>query len=146
MIALYIGAPLLIVIIIISYGYMIKKDKEKISQMRQLLMNYGKLDGNDYQIGKQNYHIHFFKVTRGELILNSPIIWEVKNGRGSKLYDQRHLKDHHQKIIIVYPSVMPIKRYINENEMVFVSYKQYFQDMHVVRIDELERFLKEVSS
>ena len=146
MIFLYIGLPLL-TMFVLSYWFIQKKDKAYLKDIRQLLSEYGTIDGNHYQIKDQTYDIHFFRVTSGgELIINSPIVWEVRNGSGQRLYDQKHLKDKKQKIVIVYPTTTPIKRYINENEMLFITYKHYFNDMYVVRIDELKPFLKEMLS
>lgn len=89
--------------------------------------------------------IFFYLPNHHELTINSKHIWEVKYQFKSKLIQQnKQLSSHTHKLVIVYPSLEKIKRYINENELEFVPYNQTFYDMNVMRLSELEYFLKEV--
>ena len=77
-------------------------------------------------------------------MINSPRIWEVRSGSGQKLINQAYLNDTKiKKIIIIYPEVPPIKRYINENEMVFIK-TSLFNNMHVIPFHLLEQLLKRI--
>lgn len=143
MIFVYIGVPF-IVLLIVGYLYNKQKDDKLKKQIHALLNQYGVLQHHQYEIKNQTFDIHYFKVgVNEELVINSPIVWEIHGGTGSRLIDQKHLKDHREKLIIVYPSKQPIKRFINEHEMVFVNHASHFNHMHVVKLDELELFLKE---
>ena len=55
--------------------------------------------------------------TFADLTINSKIIWEIKDSSNTKLFNQTHfLSSSYEKIVIVFPSQVAIKRYINENE------------------------------
>lgn len=98
-----------------------------------------------FTTSKRNYQILFCYVSgNGELTINSRTMWEIINLGTSQIIDQTHfLASNNPKIVIVYPSTHVIKRYINENEMVFVKPTDYFYDMHIIRDIELEAVLKE---
>ena len=143
MIFVYIGIPFLIVIGILMY-ISHKKDLSYQHQIHEILKQYGTLHLHQYHISDGTYHLHLVKVNLNEeLVINSPITWEVHQGSNSRLIDLKHLSrdDHH--LFVIYPSDAPIKRYINENEMVFVKYNDTFNKLTVVRMNELELFLKE---
>ncbi|PKK93076.1 MAG: hypothetical protein CVV61_06520, partial [Tenericutes bacterium HGW-Tenericutes-6] len=67
---------------------------------------------------------------------------EIRDAGSSSLVDQSaFLSSPYKKIIIIYPSTLVIKRYINENEMEFVKINKSFYDMYVLRAFELDQFL-----
>jgi hypothetical protein len=113
----------------------LKKFGEVIETEGKILFNY-----------KENtYQILFFNVPIGsELTINSKTIWELRQGGSSKLFNQsKFLGGDYQKIVITYPSAATMKRYINENEMVFVEAHKPFHNMFLVRSYELYAFLEE---
>ncbi len=121
-----------------------QKQKHQLNDIYQMLDQYGHVDGYQYTIHGRTYQLYVVRIAQTkELIINSPTIWEVFGGNGSKLLHQNHLRSDTEKIVIVYPNVTPIKRYINENEMIFISYRDVFHHMRVIRINELESFLQE---
>ncbi len=139
----YIAVPILC-ILIIGFLFIKKKEKERIKSIQAILSKYGNLSGHHYEIGEHHFQVHLFNVTHNaELVINSPTVWEISQGSNRRLIDQSVLKSDTEKIIIVYPNEEPIKRYINENEMVFLTYKSHFHHMRVIRLNELETFLKE---
>jgi hypothetical protein len=95
---------------------------------------------------KENtYQILLFNVPIGsELTINSKTIWELRQGGSSKLFNQaKFLCGDHPKIVITYPSAATMKRYINENEMVFVEANKPFHNFNLVRSYELYALLEE---
>lgn len=143
MIGVYIGVPLaflMIILGIINY----RKNKQQLEAINAILVAYGELKDDMYTIRGQTFQIHYFRLGyHQELTLNSEIVWEVNHGGKSTLIRQDHLKNDQEKIIIVYPSNEPIKRYINENEMVFVTPSNHFHHKRIIRLSDLENWLKE---
>lgn len=90
------------------------------------------------------YELLFFYVpTQGELTINSRTIWEVRSMTKSILVNQSiFLSSDKPKIVIIHPSTLPIKRYINENELVFVNFNDFFYNMYVVKYHEIEQFFQ----
>ena len=128
-----------------------KKTSEAIkNQVNTVLNQYGTikkehekelfiLDDVTYQI------LYAYIPSNAELTINSKIMWEIRDSVKPKLMNQQHfLSSKYPKIVVVYPSTMVVKRYINENEMEFVKYNKMFYDMYVVRHFELENLLKEL--
>ncbi len=144
---------ILAIVILSIIGYASFHQKKKSEEIKEstieLLKTYGefshehkkhlfKINGKTYQI------LFFYCATNSDLTINSKKIWEVRDASKSNLIDQTHfLKTDYPKIVIVYPTTVKIKRYLNENELEFVSYKKPFYDMYVVRHFELDDLLKE---
>lgn len=142
MIVVYIGVPTLCVILIILW-LSNQKDKKTRTQINHMLDMYGTRIQHMYHIGDEKFELHYFKLDKqSELVINSPKVWEIHQGSSSRLIHQAQLSTGPQKLIILYPNATPIKRYVNENEMVFVSHQHFFNNMYMVRLDELEIFLK----
>ena len=100
---------------------------------------YLSIQGVTYQI------LYVYIPSNAELTINSKIMWEIRDSGKPRLINQQHfLSFKGTKIVIIYPSSMVIKRYINENEMEFVKYNKMFYEMYVVRHFELENLLKEL--
>ncbi len=137
-----------VLIIIFLWVKSIKKEKELMKKSMEIMNAYGTYDENENKliINDQIYKIVYFKVPRqSELVINSPKIWEVRISSTKRLINQtKLLSTKDKKIVVVYPEVKPIKRYINENEMVFVKHT-FFNKMHVIPIDQLDQLLIEVS-
>ncbi len=135
------------------YIIFIVLDKQKLEKIKVETMTSLKQYGQIHQEGKKiffktdkkTYQVLFCNVSSsGELTINSRTKWEIINFGTSRVLDQSvFLASTNPKLIIVYPSVQVIKRYINENEMVFVKPTDYFYDMHVIRDFELQDVLKE---
>jgi Tfp pilus assembly protein PilE len=144
---------ILVITILAVIGYASFHQKKKSEEIKQstieLLKQYGEFSHehkqNLFKINDKTYQILFFYVpTNAELTINSKKIWEVRDASKSNLIDQTHfLKSNQTKIVVVYPTTVKIKRYINENELEFVSYKRPFYEMYVVRHFELIELLKE---
>ena len=67
-------------------------------------------------------------------------VMQIRSNTSSKLI--RIVKTDLPKIIIVYPCNGKLKRYINENEMEFITYKDYFWGMHVCKLNDLDNLKK----
>lgn len=96
----------------------------------------------DYQ--DETYEILFFRVgLNSELTINSRTIWEIRDAGTSRLIDQSSfLSSPYKKIVLIHPSTLVIKRFINENEMVFVKPTESFYDMYVLRAFEIDAFFE----
>jgi len=71
-------------------------------------------------------------------------MWEIIDSGTSKMSDQSiFLATEKPKLVMIYPTTHVIKRYINENEMVFVKPTDSFYEMNLIRTIELEEVLKE---
>jgi hypothetical protein len=120
------------------------KELEIISVLSQ----YGKV----VTLGKKHFFeynqkeieiVFFYLPMQSELTINSKTMWEVKTMHKSKLINQSLLtSSNHLKWVIIYPSNQPIKRYINENELVFVKPEDTFYNLQMMHADALEQFLK----
>jgi hypothetical protein len=126
-----------------------KKKNEAIKALSiDTLNRYGKLEhvGHKtlFSMNEKTWHVLFFHVPANQdLTVNSKSIWEIRDASKSRLVNQTYfLASDLPKIVIIYPSTLVIKRYINENELVFVKYNQPFYNMNLVRHFELEDFLK----
>ena len=129
-------------------------EKKHLNQVKNeiflMLSEYGKLETNG---GKTIYHIqdqhieilHFVLKPMEELVINSRVMWEVFRSNKAMLVDQTEfLKSENSKWIIVYPSIHRIKRYINENEMVFVKKDDQIYDYQLILWIELKDYLEEI--
>jgi hypothetical protein len=98
-----------------------------------------------FTVGDHKVELLFFYVPLyADLTINSKIIWEIKDSSKSRLVNQtQFLSSPHEKLIIIYPTQIVIKRFINENELVFVKYNEKFNQMYVLRANELKQFLDE---
>jgi len=144
---------ILVIVILAVIGFASVHQKKKSEEIKEstieLLKEYGEFSHEHKQnllkINDKIYQILFFYVpTHAELTINSKKIWEVRDASKSNLIDQTHfLKSNYPKIVVVYPTTVKIKRYLNENELEFVSYKKPFYEMFVVRHFELIELLKE---
>ncbi|MDY0075086.1 MAG: hypothetical protein WC992_01215 [Acholeplasmataceae bacterium] len=150
---LYISLGLLLIAFIIYIILTIhhKKVSDHIKNTTQdLLKTYGELTHKHHHqylnINNQSYQILYFYVpVNAELTINSKIIWEIRDSSKSRLINQTSfLASSDPKIIIVYPTTLSIKRFINENEMEFVNYHTMFNQMYVIRHFELEKLLQEL--
>lgn len=151
MIIIYIGLGVLAFVGIIAFIMSMKKQKttQQVQQaMRLVLESYGKVTQDHHHLmltlNGVSYQILFYYVpTAAELTINSKIMWEVRDSSQVKLVNQAHfLSSPKQKIVIVFPTAGPIKRYINENEMEFVSYQNMFYNMYIVKPYELSHLLE----
>lgn len=146
--------PYLLVIVVLLgsvFLYVNMKQKQKIkSDTIHKLEKYGKISIKDkhvlFHIQKNTYEILFYKIAiNHELTINSKMIWEIHTKSGSQLINQTSfLSSAYQKIIVLYPISTKIKRFINENEMVFVDYHDTFFNMRLVKFNEIENLFSEV--
>lgn len=135
------------------YIIFIVLDKQKLEKIKNetiaILSQFGEIHNEGKKIKfktkKRDYQVLFcYVASRGELVINSRTKWEIIIMGTSRVLDQSvFLASNLPKIIIVYPTIQVIKRFINENEMVFVKPTDYFYDMHVIRDIELNDVLKE---
>ncbi|OHE42066.1 MAG: hypothetical protein A2102_04410 [Tenericutes bacterium GWF2_38_8] len=126
-----------------------KKSEELKSEVIEKLKTYGKITEEQkklyFETEKEKYQLLFFYApSSSELTINSKKMWEIRDASGSRLFDQTSfLSSTYEKLVIVYPLTTKIKRYINENEMVFVKPKDHFYEMRVIRHFELDELFKE---
>lgn len=112
-----------------------------------LLKNYGSVnvEGKNIQFKskKKIYTVLLFNVSlNSELTINSQTKWEVRAKGQSLVIDQEQfLSSDLPKLVIVHPTMQPIKRYINENEMVFVKPQDQIYQMNIMLKTELEKAL-----
>lgn len=145
--------PYILIVGVIIFGgilFINMKQKQKIKlEITEKLKKYGKVIFKDkkvlFEIHNHTYEILLYKIAiNHELTINSKMIWEIHTKTGSQLVNQSgFLSSEYQKIIIVYPISTKIKRFINENEMVFIDYKDTFYDMRLVKYNELKLLLSE---
>ncbi|MBU1094102.1 MAG: hypothetical protein KKH01_06545 [Firmicutes bacterium] len=136
--------------VFIIYVVLEKNKLEYIKQRTVSILNqYGLVHVEGKKIyfttSKHSYQILFFRVpTNGELTINSKTMWEIIDSGTSKMIDQSiFLATEKPKLVMIYPTTHVIKRYINENEMVFVKPTDSFYEMNLIRTIELEEVLKE---
>lgn len=144
----YIGIGIgIVIIIIVIYLKLKQMDQTQQKALIDMMSLYGDFDAEKMMLSiqQETYKVILFKVPhRGELTINSPKIWEINGSRGQKLiHMDQYLSGTEKKIVVIYPDVTPIKRYINENEMVFIKHS-FFLNMYVIRAHELEDFLKQM--
>lgn len=132
---------------------MIQVDLKKKARLLQeeiyhKLNTFGKVYDQDHHVlfdyQDETYEVLFFRVgLNSELTINSKTIWEIRDAGSSRLIDQSSfLSSPYKKIVFIYPSTLVIKRFINENEMVFVKINQAFYDMYVLRAFEIDAFFE----
>ena len=148
---LIIGVISVVVIAFITWIYMSNKQhKNTKTNVIHILEKYGKVSFDQHKIyfkkDTKTYEILFYRVARThELTINSKYIWEVHmKGRSVLINQINFLKSDYSKLIIIYPLETKIKRYINENEMEFVNYRDEFYNMRLIKEHELELLLSEV--
>ena len=126
-------------------SYKSKKLKESVLS---LVKAYGEISHHGSKtyltLKNQTYELLFFYVpSQGELTINSRTIWEVRTSSKTNLVNQSiFLSSDKPKIVVIHPSTSVIKRYINENELVFVQFNDFFYNMYVLRHHDLENLLK----
>lgn len=114
-----------------------------------ILKSYGTITSKDGKIwfekNQETYEILFYKIQKHhELTINSKYIWEIHKSSGNLLINQNgFLVGDHKKLVIIYPLESKIKRFINENEMVFIDESDEFYNMRLIRLNKLDNFLKE---
>ena len=149
---LLIGLAVLVSVLVYTVFIVIDmKEKQAIkNEVIDLLGQQGEVIHNDKQTlfkGKhKTYEVLFYKIGKThELTVNSPMIWEILTKTNSRLVNQSNfLSSDYEKIIILYPMTSKLRRYINENEMVFVDYRDVFLNMRLVKLSELTRLLSDV--
>lgn len=131
--------------VFITQTYKSKKIKDQIYQICQLYGKLTRVNQKDYvEINGTNYQLLFFYVPgQAELTINSRTMWEIKSAAKSNLINQSiFLSSDKPKIVVIYPSTSSIKRYINENELIFVNFNEPFYNMYVVRKHDLEKLFE----
>lgn len=123
-----------------------KRKKRLVLETLDVLSDYGDVERSDdsirFKTEKACYDVIFFHVPHGaELTVNSKTVWEIAQYGRSKLIRQ-DLTGEQKRLIILYPAETIPKRYINENEMVFVRSDEPFYNTYLVRKSELETLLK----
>jgi len=139
---------LTISIYLVIFFFQSYKNKKMKDHVLSICKAYGVIEERNQKvylhINETMYEVLFFYVpTQGELTINSRTIWEVRSMTKSNLVNQSiFLSSDKPKIVIIHPSTLPIKRYINENELVFVSFNDFFYNMYVVKYHEIETFFQ----
>ncbi len=142
---------LLVVIYVVVLSISYQQTKRVRLEVIETLKKYGELVLENkrtlLKIKEQTFEILFYKIRKNdELTINSTTMWEVHRSGGSFLINQsQFLASPYPKIVIVYPIETQIKRYINENELVFIDEKDVFYQIRVVKKNQLENVLQELS-
>lgn len=91
------------------------------------------------------YDVAFFRVPlQAELTINSIRTFEISSFRKTTRVTTDRLWDKSvMTLVVVYPSLHPIKRFINENEMVFTAVEKPFDNIRIGTLPEIERAIKE---
>jgi len=143
MIFVYILTPLLLIAIIV-YVLIKKAEKKLLNQTKEMLGHYGSFNDENQMlmINNDTFKVVFYKVPHhAEFTINSPKIWEIRTHSKQKIMNVSNLlSGSEKKLIIIYPNHSRIKRYINENEMVFID-DTFFLNMYMITINKLEPFL-----
>lgn len=144
----------IIVFVVLGFLILSRLEKKHLNQMKDeylhLLSNYGSLEHKEgtilFHMQNKTIEILFFVLKMNEeLVINSRVMWEVFRAQKAMLYDQTEfLKSDIDKWIIVYPSILKIKRFINENEMVFVKHKDPIYDYQLILAIDLEDYLEDL--
>lgn len=125
--------------------YKNNKLKQEILSLCETYGTLSKKSQKDYiDIHGKHYELLFFYVpSQAELTINSRTIWEIRSASKSNLINQSiFLSSDKPKIVVIHPSTSVIKRYINENELVFVNFNDFFYNMYVVRHHDLEKLFQ----
>ncbi len=130
------------------YFYLTKKRENKIKEITiKKFKQYGVIAKEEkkilFETKDEIKELLFFHLpARAELTINSATIWEVQRFKTSQLFDQgSFLSSKYSKIVIVYPATEVVKRYLNENELVFVKPNDRFYDLQILPISQIDEFL-----
>lgn len=130
-----------------------KKRLDKIkNEMLDILSRYGNIDIDSgktlFKFQNHQIEVLFFTLKSvEELVVNSRVMWEIFRANKAMLIDQTEfLKSENYKWIIIYPSISRIKRYINENEMVFIKHHDQIYDYQLILWVELEEYLEDMKN
>ena len=125
----------LAVLVLLVVFFVILKTK-KANEFRSKISSVGKYENNLLEIGDEKFLVVPVKAgTKDEFTVNSKYIIQVKSSSGSRLIEIPDSK--YKRIIVVFPYAGRLKRYINENEMEFITYENLFWNMYVCRLGEL---------
>lgn len=147
---LIIGFAFILILVAVWFYVGRKKHNEFKEKAYAILNTHGIVSDNGkstfFEFKDKTYEILLYKIAKThELTINSKYIWEVHMKSRSTLINQMYfLKSELPKIVIIYPMETRIKRFINENEMEFVDYKDEFYNMRLVKLDELDQLFTEV--
>lgn len=144
----------IILSVIIGFFVMSIFEKKRFRDIKQGIIEKLSAYGNVFVVDgktmfsfqdKQVEVLFFTLKSTEELVINSRVMWEVFRLNKAMLYDQTEfLKSEEQKWIIIYPSISRIKRFINENEMVFVKAFDQVYDYQLILHIELEDYLEDL--
>lgn len=121
--------------------FLTKKIKK---ETKEILSKYGTLREKDkdliFRFNNKDYYLNFLYVKNDkELFINNQTIWEVY-GSNSLIINQR-LKEAKTFITIVYPTLTPVKVWINENTVEFVKLRKIY-NYYVILFADLERLVE----
>lgn len=143
-----------ILCVIIGFFVLSIFEKKRFRDIKQEIIEKLSSYGNIFDVegktmfsfqDKQVEVLFFTLKSTEELVINSRVMWEVFRMNKAMLYDQTEfLKSEEQKWIIIYPSIHRIKRFINENEMVFVKAFDQVYDYQLILHIELEDYLEDL--
>ncbi len=144
---LYIVVILVIVIFVFLYARHQKRTlRMSVINTLDALADLHEVEGKLVLKTKQaTYDVCLFHVpSQAELTINSIKVFEVSSFRQHTYVKTEGLWDRQTlTLIVVYPSLHPIKRFINENEMVFTRLETTFDNIKIGTLPDIERALKE---
>jgi hypothetical protein len=121
-----------------------KAEKKMISETKNMFAQYATFNEEKQMltINDDTFKVIFYRVPyHAEFTINSPTIWEIRtNAKQKIIHTASLLSGSEKKLVVIYPYNSRIKRYINENEMVFID-DTFFLNMYMITIDQIEPFL-----
>lgn len=146
---LWIGLIVVVLILITILALLGLNKRKFIESIEQRLKVYGSLEkaknpnhGYVLKTPSESHQIMLlYAPSATEVSFNSKRHWQVFQGSKKGMlptYDFAELSG--KKVLIVYPKPRKMVKYINENEVVFVSMSLDVFGMHVISIDQIETY------
>lgn len=114
--------------------------------VKTILSTYGQVVDNKKELVfnylNKSYVVGFLYVEKnGELFINNQTTWQVYGSRS--LIINEKLKLNRNYICLVFPTLKPVKVYVNENEVEFVNNRKVY-NYYVTLVSDLEVLIKKL--
>ena len=128
-------------VIIIVIGFEVIRQKKTNQRIKNELKKFGSLHNDVLKKNGYLFHVYIINAPKNaEVTINSIINVQVNNGVNNKLYTLKNTKI--PRLIIINGNEGRLKRYLNENEMVFITKDDFFWNMYVIRTNQIESFFQ----
>lgn len=148
---LWIGLIVIVLILVAILVFLESNRKRFILSIEEKLKKYGTLEkannvnhGYVLKTNTTTYHIKLiYAPGASEVSFNSKRHWQVFSGSKKLMLPTHGFQDKEgNKILLIYPQPGKIVKYINENEVVFVTLKMDVFGMNVVHINQLDAYFE----